>query len=554
MADRPLELRNVNWSDCCNCTRIFRAFRMAIQPSKLGLALLGVLLTFLWGWTLDGVWSQKQSPLPGELEANWQVSDLTAWREAMETARLSRLQGLHVSLPTPMPADLAKRLKDRPDAAVDALEKELEAQYHKETQSATLEEKATRSREYNLHYLQAEGLRPRGIFSSYVAYETRVIQQAMDAATSLNITSGLREALDARRDVGDPAHLERPEPTGLLASIVLMLRGKQWLITQHFVFSCFLGIGMLLIWALIGGAICRSAALNFSREESIPPRASLGFSVQKYLGFFTAPLLPIGMILLIGILLFLGGIFMSIPYLGELIGTFLMPIGLIGGFVITLVLIGFMAGGSLFYPTIAVEGSDSFDAMSRSYSYVFSKPWRAIFYALLAFVYGALCFLFVRFFALLMLKSTRFFISSGTFMTSRPGTGYSGADKLEAMWTNPTFEHLWRPPAPFGMIRWESLGAWFITVWVTIVIALLIAFVVSFYYSASTIIYFLLRREVDATDFEDVFLEDDGLEASTVAAGAFAGTPSTPPAKSSAPPPPPPPISPEPEAPPSTES
>ncbi len=33
------------------------------------------------------------------------------------------------------------------------------------------------------------------------------------------------------------------------------------------------------------------------------------------------------------------------------------------------------------------------------------------------------------------------------------------------------------------------------------------AFVISFYFSANTIIYYLLRREVDATEMDDVYLE-----------------------------------------------
>jgi hypothetical protein len=77
---------------------------MAIQPSKLSLALLGVVLTFLWGWTLDAIWSSKQIPLPGELEAYWQLSDLGTWREAMNTAQSSKLQGIYANLSTPIPA------------------------------------------------------------------------------------------------------------------------------------------------------------------------------------------------------------------------------------------------------------------------------------------------------------------------------------------------------------------------------------------------------------------------------------------------------------------
>ncbi|HNM16124.1 MAG TPA: hypothetical protein PKJ64_15220, partial [bacterium] len=42
--------------------------------------------------------------------------------------------------------------------------------------------------------------------------------------------------------------------------------------------------------------------------------------------------------------------------------------------------------------------------------------------------------------------------------------------------------------------------------------ALMISFIVSFYYCSTTIIYFLLRREVDATDLEDVYVGDEDDE------------------------------------------
>ena len=62
----------------------------------------------------------------------------------------------------------------------------------------------------------------------------------------------------------------------------------------------------------------------------------------------------------------------------------------------TLVALGTAGGFNLMYPTIAVEGSDSFDAISRSFSYIYARPWRMIWYTMVAIVYGALTFLFVR--------------------------------------------------------------------------------------------------------------------------------------------------------------
>ena len=71
-----------------------------------------------------------------------------------------------------------------------------------------------------------------------------------------------------------------------------------------------------------------------------------------------------------------------------------------------------------------------------------------------------------------------------------------------------------------GGTGWERLsvfylnaaGNFLIGIWLLIVVGLVAAFLVSFYFSGSTIIYCLLRREVDATDIEDVYLEEDQEE------------------------------------------
>ena len=46
-----------------------------------------------------------------------------------------------------------------------------------------------------------------------------------------------------------------------------------------------------------------------------------------------------------------------------------------------------------------------------------------------------------------------------------------------------------------------------ISFWVYLVIAILGAFAISFYFSANTIIYYLMRQEADTTAMDDVYLE-----------------------------------------------
>ncbi|MFP4052980.1 MAG: hypothetical protein ACLFV7_03850, partial [Phycisphaerae bacterium] len=188
-----------------------------------------------------------------------------------------------------------------------------------------------------------------------------------------------------------------------------------------------------------------------------------------------------------------------------LLGIFL-PLGLLLGLFIAFMTIGLVAGGPLMYPTIAVEGSDSFDAISRSFSYVFARPWRSALYGLVALVYGVITYLFVRLFIFLTLCTTHWFVAGGVF-TGGDRLG-EGADKLDVIWAAPQFGDL------FGRFNWqamsgmESVGAVLIGVWVFLLAGVVAAYLLSYFASATTTIYFLLRRQVDATDLDDVYVEE----------------------------------------------
>jgi hypothetical protein len=169
----------------------------------------------------------------------------------------------------------------------------------------------------------------------------------------------------------------------------------------------------------------------------------------------------------------------------------------------TLVILGLVGGFNLMYPTIAVEGSDSFDAISRSFSYLYARPWRLGFYTMVAVIYGGLTYAFVRFFIYLILIVTH--LAAGLFVFTQSD---SHAWLWNAMWPGPLINGRLAYAVDFGALGpGQKVGAFFILVWVYLVIALLGAFVISFYFSANTVIYYLMRREVDATELDDVYLE-----------------------------------------------
>ena len=65
----------------------------------------------------------------------------------------------------------------------------------------------------------------------------------------------------------------------------------------------------------------------------------------------------------------------------------------------TILLAGVLLGWPLMWATISVEGTDSFDALNRTYAYVFQRPLRYLFYAIVAAVIGWLGWIVVENFA-----------------------------------------------------------------------------------------------------------------------------------------------------------
>jgi len=356
------------------------------------------------------------------------------------------------------------------------------------------------------------------VFAAFRDYEKHCLSSALYAVRHGNVlgnVGGYRQMLANRsrmlpapaptHGLGGLSPAPADDPPGFVYWLLLAMHGFCWLAAEHWLYAILLLGGALAIWALFGGAIHRIAALHFARDEKISISQALRFSASKFLSFVTAPLIPIAIILVIGVFMILGGLLMSVPGLDLLMGV-LFPLAILGGMLIAFLLVGLGGGGLMMYPTIAVESSDSFDAISRSYSYLFGRPWRAAFYGLAALVYGTVCYLFVRLFAFLVLSSAHTFVGAGVI--GGGGAVSPAADKLDVLWPAPTYDALmpaWQTQAMGG---WETVVAWVVQFWVFLTASLVLAFLWSYVSSASTVVYFLLRRQVDATDLDDVYVEE----------------------------------------------
>src|SRR5262249_5882372 len=150
----------------------------------------------------------------------------------------------------------------------------------------------------------------------------------------------------------------------------------------------------LAVWALFGGAITRMAAVELAGKETVGIKEAIRFVIKRYLSYFGSPLVPLGLIAVLIVVDIVLGVLQLIPFLGDFTTSLLWPLMILTGLGKALLLVG-LVGYPMMYPTISAEGSDTLDALSRSYNYVYQSPWNYIGYSLVAILYGAVVIFFI---------------------------------------------------------------------------------------------------------------------------------------------------------------
>jgi hypothetical protein len=402
--------------------KIFKTFRMAIQPTKLIIAFLALAIICLAGWIMD-------------------FSETVVATEGTQ----GKITELDIYMTNP-------------------------AQVESYVESFKGKSRGT------------------GVFSTLYRFSATKFQGAVDSVFAFDIP-------------------------GVVKNIADYFKAVEWALRHHLVYWIIFFVIKLAVISIAGGAICRIAALQFAGGEKPGLTEALRFSTKRFTSFFTAPLVPVGIIIFIGLFIFLLGLIGNIPWAGELIMGIFVPLALIAGALIAVVLIGAFAGFNLMFPAVAYDGSDCFDAISRSFSYVYAKPWRMGFYTTIAAVYGAICYTFVRFFTFLLLGVTHRSLQLGVLVENS-----EEVDKLTAIWPKPEFMNLLGSSNVVTTNWAESLAAFLVLLFLLGVVGLVVSFIISFYFSANTIIYSLMRNKVDNTALEDIYKYSDEAEIEPVTA------------------------------------
>jgi hypothetical protein len=276
-----------------------------------------------------------------------------------------------------------------------------------------------------------------------------------------------------------------------------------------FTFLSLCGLWAVIVWALFGAVISRIAAVKFAREERLTLGRAWSHARSRYGAYLWAPLFPLVGVFLLAIPVALVGWLMAFDA-GILLLAIIWPLCLLAAFLMAIFLIGLAFGWPLMWATISVEGTDSFDALSRSYAYVYQRPLHYFGYAVFVAVLGWLAAIVVQLFAFAVVLLS-FWAASWTSghvhtdqVIAQVPTVMTGIQWLDARLLAAASSEQQAEFGPAG-----RAGIAVLSFWVGCVQFIALGFGLSYFWTAATGIYLLLRSRVDNTELDEVFLEDE---------------------------------------------
>jgi hypothetical protein len=295
------------------------------------------------------------------------------------------------------------------------------------------------------------------------------------------------------------------------------------------------------VWAFFGGIITRLAAVQFAGGQ-VNLVSATKFVLSRYVSYILSPIVPLGVIAVIVLLMFLYGLVALIPWVGDLLlYGLLFPLIVLGGIAMAVILIG-LVGYPLMYTTISTEGSDTFDAISRSYNYVFQAPWTYAWYSFIALLYGAVVTFVVILIGCLTILLGKWAMGSAAslavesrkpdflFVYAPESLGWkqlllNGSDiavrpQLDDKGDLIKDKETGRPITDLQPVNEQlhdayrkdmrahnKAGAGIVSFWMVIVFLMMIGFAYSYFWTAFTMVYLLMRKKVDEVEIDEVYIE-----------------------------------------------
>src|SRR5262245_49991346 len=299
----------------------------------------------------------------------------------------------------------------------------------------------------------------------------------------------------------------------------------------------------VLTWGFFGGAIARIAAVQMTRDEKLTLGEAVRYTTQRIRSFVSAPVFPLIGVGIVLIFMVLYGFIHMIPWLGDVVDGLAWVVILGFGLAMVIILVG-VIGWPLMTAAIATDNSDAWEASSRAYSYIFQACWQYLWHGVVTLAYGAIIVLFVSFVGSFGVYMSKWGVSQTPWVKTAnrdpsylfvyapesyhwrdlllrgvilddgspivdPQTGKIDEIAYKKFLGNYTDKEGKRYEGRDTLSFMNKVGATLVGIWVNIFFLIVIGFGYSYFWSAGTIIYLLLRKRVDDFELDEVYLEEE---------------------------------------------
>lgn len=298
------------------------------------------------------------------------------------------------------------------------------------------------------------------------------------------------------------------------------------------------GIWFIGVWSFFAQGIHRITTMRIARDEGLPILSALKFSLKNWPTVLLAPVIIAGIIGVFYLCNMFAGVLLSIPVLGGLLGLVLVPLAFVSTLLMLLIGLGGVFGLPLIGAAAAWECNGSLDAISRAFSYLFARPLQFFWNFFLIFLFTGIIILVGSWFTFTFAKSVdagtwhdihTVLVDPPTKVTDRDSEYLNLSDGAQEVYRD--LEHskvmnedlsegrtleapLLEPPSmnltAVGKAPWtfklNALVFWFFfnLIWLGVS-----GYALYWLIGAATSVYADLRADVDGTEEDEVYIEEE---------------------------------------------
>ena len=266
----------------------------------------------------------------------------------------------------------------------------------------------------------------------------------------------------------------------------------------HFIFSLLLWGALFGVWSGAGGVISRLAVLEYARDD-LPTLGDARQLVRsKRCSYMLALVWPLIVIAFCAVLNILGGLIASVPYVGPVVLVVPgYPLLVISTVAIVFVAVVSVLGFGIIMPAVSASGRGGLESWITACSYVLYGLRRFVCYTVVAGIIGVISAVVAWALGEVLIYTIYKTVQMG-FVRDLAWLDYEVSGAGIALYSAGT--------------GWHGFFSTLMVALLMIIRAVPAAYVFSYFFTANTVVFFLLRKEVDNVEIDEVYEEEETEE------------------------------------------